>query len=62
MMPLRSGLFLPIFGELADPTVVAGLSVGAEEAGCMIAYGAENRLGSARPFSLRSDACRAMSQ
>jgi hypothetical protein len=29
MMPLRSGLFLPVFGELADPAVVAGLSVGA---------------------------------
>jgi hypothetical protein len=27
MMPMVSGLFLPIFGELADPAVVAGLSV-----------------------------------
>jgi hypothetical protein len=27
-MPLRSGLFLPVLDEFADPTVVAGLSVG----------------------------------
>jgi alkanesulfonate monooxygenase SsuD/methylene tetrahydromethanopterin reductase-like flavin-dependent oxidoreductase (luciferase family) len=32
-MPMRSGLFLPLFDELADPAVVAGLSVEAEEAG-----------------------------
>jgi alkanesulfonate monooxygenase SsuD/methylene tetrahydromethanopterin reductase-like flavin-dependent oxidoreductase (luciferase family) len=32
-MPMRSGLFLPLFDELADPAVVARLSVEAEEAG-----------------------------
>ena len=32
-MALRSGLFLPLFDELADPAVVARLSVEAEEAG-----------------------------
>jgi hypothetical protein len=52
VMPMRSGLLLPIFDEFADPAVVAGLSVD----------GAENRLGSARRLTLRSDACRAMSQ
>ena len=41
MMPMRSGLFLLVFDELAGPAVVAGLSAGAEEAGCMIAHGAE---------------------
>ncbi len=41
MMPMRSGLFLPVFDELADPAAVAGLSAGAEEAGCVIARGAE---------------------
>jgi alkanesulfonate monooxygenase SsuD/methylene tetrahydromethanopterin reductase-like flavin-dependent oxidoreductase (luciferase family) len=30
---MRSGLFLPIFDELADPAIVAGLSAEAEEAG-----------------------------
>ena len=30
---MRSGLYLPPFDELADPTVVAGLSAEAEEAG-----------------------------
>jgi alkanesulfonate monooxygenase SsuD/methylene tetrahydromethanopterin reductase-like flavin-dependent oxidoreductase (luciferase family) len=30
---LRSGLFLPLFDELADPRVVAGLAAEAEEAG-----------------------------
>ena len=30
---MRSGLFLPIFDELADPMVVARLSAEAEEAG-----------------------------
>jgi len=33
VMPMRSGLFLPLFDELADPAVVARLSVEAEEAG-----------------------------
>ena len=33
MMPMRSGLFLPIFDELAEAAVVARLSVEAEEAG-----------------------------
>ena len=33
MMPMRSGLFLPLFDELANPAVVARLSVEAEEAG-----------------------------
>jgi hypothetical protein len=28
MMPMRSGLFLAVFDELADPPVVAGLSAG----------------------------------
>lgn len=32
-MGLRSGLWLPIFDELADPVVVAGLAAEAEEAG-----------------------------
>ena len=32
-MPLRSGLFLPLFDELADPATVARLSFEAEEAG-----------------------------
>lgn len=32
-MPMRSGLFLPLFDGLADPAVVARLSVEAEEAG-----------------------------
>jgi alkanesulfonate monooxygenase SsuD/methylene tetrahydromethanopterin reductase-like flavin-dependent oxidoreductase (luciferase family) len=32
-MTMLSGLFLPIFDEFADPAVVAGLSVEAEEAG-----------------------------
>jgi alkanesulfonate monooxygenase SsuD/methylene tetrahydromethanopterin reductase-like flavin-dependent oxidoreductase (luciferase family) len=32
-MPMRSGLFLPLFDDLADPAVVARLSVEAEEAG-----------------------------
>jgi hypothetical protein len=30
---MRSGLFLPIFDELADPAIVARLSAEAEEAG-----------------------------
>jgi alkanesulfonate monooxygenase SsuD/methylene tetrahydromethanopterin reductase-like flavin-dependent oxidoreductase (luciferase family) len=30
---VRSGLYLPLFDELADPTAVAGLSAEAEEAG-----------------------------
>lgn len=33
VMPIRSGLFLPLFDELADPAVVARLSVEAEQAG-----------------------------
>jgi hypothetical protein len=33
MMAMRSGLFLPLFDELADPAVVARLSVEAEQAG-----------------------------
>lgn len=33
VMPMRSGLFLPLFDELADPAVVARLSVEAEQAG-----------------------------
>lgn len=33
VMPMRSGLFLPLFDELADPAVVAGLSAEAEQAG-----------------------------
>jgi alkanesulfonate monooxygenase SsuD/methylene tetrahydromethanopterin reductase-like flavin-dependent oxidoreductase (luciferase family) len=33
MMPMRSGLFLPLFDELADPAIVAQLAVEAEEAG-----------------------------
>ena len=33
MMPMRSGLFLPIFDELADPAIIARLSAEAEEAG-----------------------------
>jgi len=32
-MPMRSGLFLPLFDELADPALVARLSAEAEEAG-----------------------------
>jgi alkanesulfonate monooxygenase SsuD/methylene tetrahydromethanopterin reductase-like flavin-dependent oxidoreductase (luciferase family) len=32
-MPLRSGLFLPLFDELADPALVARLSAEAEQAG-----------------------------
>jgi alkanesulfonate monooxygenase SsuD/methylene tetrahydromethanopterin reductase-like flavin-dependent oxidoreductase (luciferase family) len=32
-MPLRSGLFLPLFDELADPATVARLSLEAEQAG-----------------------------
>jgi alkanesulfonate monooxygenase SsuD/methylene tetrahydromethanopterin reductase-like flavin-dependent oxidoreductase (luciferase family) len=32
-MPMRSGLFLPLFDELADPAVVARLSAEAEQAG-----------------------------
>jgi hypothetical protein len=32
-MAMRSGLFLPIFGELAEPAAVARLSHEAEEAG-----------------------------
>jgi alkanesulfonate monooxygenase SsuD/methylene tetrahydromethanopterin reductase-like flavin-dependent oxidoreductase (luciferase family) len=32
-MPMHSGLFLPLFDELADPAIVARLSVEAEEAG-----------------------------
>ena len=32
-MPIRSGLFLPIFDELADPAIIARLSAEAEEAG-----------------------------
>src|SRR5512139_2482224 len=31
--PLRSALWLPIFDELADPVVVAGLAAEAEEVG-----------------------------
>jgi alkanesulfonate monooxygenase SsuD/methylene tetrahydromethanopterin reductase-like flavin-dependent oxidoreductase (luciferase family) len=31
--PLRSGLFLPLFDELADPVIVARLAAEAEEAG-----------------------------
>jgi alkanesulfonate monooxygenase SsuD/methylene tetrahydromethanopterin reductase-like flavin-dependent oxidoreductase (luciferase family) len=30
---MRSGLFMPLFDELADPAVVARLSAEAEEAG-----------------------------
>lgn len=30
--PVRSGLFVPIFDQLADPTVVAGLAAEGEEA------------------------------
>jgi hypothetical protein len=26
MMPMRSGLFLPLFDELADPAIIARLS------------------------------------
>ena len=33
MMPMRSGLYLPIFDELADPAIIARLSAEAEEAG-----------------------------
>jgi len=33
MMPMHAGLFLPLFDELADPAVVAGLSVEAERTG-----------------------------
>ena len=33
MPPMRSGLFVPLFDELADPAIVARLSVEAEEAG-----------------------------
>ena len=33
MPPMRSGLFVPLFGELADPAIVARLSAEAEEAG-----------------------------
>ncbi len=33
VMPMRSGLFLPLFDELADPAGVARLSAEAEEAG-----------------------------
>src|SRR5437764_2975290 len=33
MMAMRSGLYLPIFDELADPAVIARLSANAEEAG-----------------------------
>jgi alkanesulfonate monooxygenase SsuD/methylene tetrahydromethanopterin reductase-like flavin-dependent oxidoreductase (luciferase family) len=33
MMPMRSGLFLPIFDELADPAIIVRLSAEAEEAG-----------------------------
>ena len=33
MMAMRSGLYLPIFDELADPAVIARLSAEAEEAG-----------------------------
>jgi alkanesulfonate monooxygenase SsuD/methylene tetrahydromethanopterin reductase-like flavin-dependent oxidoreductase (luciferase family) len=32
-MPMRSGLFLPLFDELADPSIIARLSVEAEEVG-----------------------------
>lgn len=32
-MTMRSGLFLPIFDEFADPAAVARLSVAAEQAG-----------------------------
>jgi hypothetical protein len=60
VMPMVSGLFLPIFGELACP---------GSSPGCLRGGGGwlhdrprgRNRLGSARPFSLRSDACRVMS-
>jgi len=31
MMSMRSGLFLPVFDETADPAVVARLSVGGAE-------------------------------
>ena len=33
MMAMRSGLYLPVFDELADPAIIARLSVEAEEAG-----------------------------
>jgi alkanesulfonate monooxygenase SsuD/methylene tetrahydromethanopterin reductase-like flavin-dependent oxidoreductase (luciferase family) len=33
MMPMHAGLFLPLFDELADPAVAAGLSVEAEGTG-----------------------------
>ena len=33
MPPMRSGLFVPLFDELADPAIVARLSAEAEEAG-----------------------------
>jgi alkanesulfonate monooxygenase SsuD/methylene tetrahydromethanopterin reductase-like flavin-dependent oxidoreductase (luciferase family) len=32
-MPMRSGLFVPLFDEVADPAVVARFSAEAEEAG-----------------------------
>jgi len=32
-MPMRSGLFVPLFDEVADPAVVARVSAEAEEAG-----------------------------
>lgn len=31
-MPLRSGLFLPVFDELADPALIARLAAEAEQA------------------------------
>jgi hypothetical protein len=33
VMPVRSGLLLPLFGELADPAMIARLSPEAEQAG-----------------------------
>jgi hypothetical protein len=36
-MPMRSGLFLPLFDELADPAIIARLSAEAEQAGRLLA-------------------------
>jgi hypothetical protein len=35
-MPMRSGLFLPLFDELADPAIIARLSAEAEQAGRLL--------------------------
>ena len=47
---MRSGLFLPLFDELADPAVVARLSVEAEQAGWHGVFVWDHRAGTSRSW------------